>query len=428
MSSRIPGFYQLSPEERLKALRDRSIVDDDGVEVYRSRGLELNDAALMVENVVSTFALPCAAAVNFLINGRDYVVPMVVEEPSVVAAVSNMARLARRAGGFTAESDPSHMIGQIQLMNVSNPTECIRLLNTSIPQLTAYAQTVHPRLIARGGGIREMSIRHLVYDEPGHPREDMVVLHFVLDCVDAMGANMVNTVAEQLAPHLEEITGEAVGLRILSNLADQRCSRASVRLPFQMLDSNDLKGNEVAHRIAAAWRFAWADPYRAATHNKGVMNGIDAVALATGNDWRAIEAGAHAWCCRDGQYRPLTTWRVEEDALVGTIEIPLQFGTVGGPIRLHPTVRANLSMLGVNSARELSSVAAAVGLSQNLGALKALATEGIQCGHMRMHARNVAALAGARGDEIGRVVEDLVGSKNYSSDHAEQILAELRRE
>jgi hydroxymethylglutaryl-CoA reductase len=426
MSSRIPGFYKLGPEGRLAALGEVGI-DREVTDSYRSGSLSLEAADLMVENVVSTFSLPNAVAVNFRINGEDRLVPMVVEEPSVVAAVSNVARLARRGDGFQAESDRSVMIAQIQLANVADPLAAASALEAALPQLREEAQGVHPRLVERGGGVVGLQVRTLRYEEPGQPTEDMVVLHVLLDCVDAMGANMLNTLAEHLAPRLEELTGERVGLRILSNLADQRLSRASVRLPPELLDTDEMSGAEVAQGIASAWRFAWADPYRAATHNKGVMNGIDAVALATGNDWRAIEAGAHAWCARDGQYRPMTRWRVDEEGhLVGSIEVPLQFGTVGGPIRVHPTVQTNLELLDVRGARDLAAVAAAVGLAQNLGALKALATEGIQCGHMRMHARTVAATAGATPAEVPQVTTELVRARDFSVERAQRVLAKLR--
>ncbi|MFT7518313.1 MAG: hydroxymethylglutaryl-CoA reductase [Kiritimatiellia bacterium] len=421
MSSRIPGFYRLHPGDRLTALGDRVLSAD--LDVYRSEGLTLEDADLMVENVISTFRLPNAVGINFCINGRDRLVPMVVEEPSVVAAVSNMAKLMRPAGGFQAESDPSLMIGQVQLMDVANPEQTERVLHEHVDQLMDIARRVHPRLVSHGGGLRGMSVRRLTYDEPGHRVEHMVVLQFVLDCADAMGANMVNTVAERLAPHVEAFTGECVGLCILSNLADQRLARASVRIPFDLLDANE--GEAQAHRIAAAWRFAWVDPYRATTHNKGVMNGIDAVAIATGNDWRAIEAGAHAYASRDGQYRPLTRWTVRDGALHGTIELPLQLGTVGGPIRVHPTVQANLRLLKCEGSTDLASVAAAVGLAQNLGALRALAGEGIQAGHMRMHARTIAATAGAKGEEIAAVTAMLVEAREFSVELATRALNKL---
>jgi hydroxymethylglutaryl-CoA reductase len=380
----------------------------------------------MVENVISTFALPCAVAVNFMINGVERVVPMVVEEPSVIAAVSNMAKLTRQSGGFHAVADPAVMIGQIQLVDVKDPAGCADKLRAALPALIEVARNVHPRLNERGGGIRGMDVREITYDEPGFDIEKMVVLHFYLDCADAMGANMVNTVAELLAPEVETVTGESVGMRILSNLADRRLARASVALEADVLDTQRMAGSAVAERIAGAWRFAWADPYRAATHNKGVMNGVDAVAVATGNDWRAVEAGAHAWCCRDGQYRPMTRWQVKDGTLYGSIEIPMQLGTVGGPIRVHPTVQSNLRMLGASGARELCAIAAAVGLAQNLGALRALATEGIQAGHMRMHARTVAATAGATPDEIGMVTIGLRESNDFSVERAQDILQKIR--
>jgi len=425
LSSRIPGFYRLEPSERLSALGDKGLTERD-MESYRSEGLRLADANLMVENVISTFRLPNAVAVNFLINGADRLIPMVVEEPSVVAAVSNMARLTRPSGGFFAEADPSVMIGQIQLNQVSNPSACIQKLESAMPELLNLARAVHPRLEQRGGGIRDFKIRRVQYEEPGEATEEMVVLHFHLDCVDAMGANMVNTVAERLAPFVEARTGESVGLKILSNLADQRLARAYVELEPEHISGNGMDAIQLAERIAAAWRFAWADPYRAATHNKGVMNGIDAVALATGNDWRAIEAGAHAWCARDGQYRPLTRWTFKNGILRGEIELPTQFGTVGGPIRVHPTVQSNLRLMGVGTSRELASLAAAVGLAQNLGALRALASEGIQAGHMRMHARTIAATAGAHPEEVPSVTARLVDSRDFSVERARQILEELR--
>ncbi len=426
MTSRIPGFYRLAPDARLDALVEAGALDRADADVFLGDGLRLEDADAMVENVVGLFKLPSAIAVNFLVNGRDRLVPMVVEEPSVVAAVSNMARLARAGGGFVASADDPVMIGQIQVVKVRNPAACVARLQEALPHLEAIGRNVHPRLAERGGGLRGFEIRHVVYEEPGQPREDMVVLHVLLDCRDAMGANMVNTLAERLAPHVELVTGEQVGLRILSNLADRRLARASVRLLPEHLATSELDGTEVAERIVAAWRFAWADPYRAATHNKGVMNGIDAVALATGNDWRAIEAGAHAYCCRDGAYRPMTRWRFQEGVLEGSLELPSQFGTVGGPIKLHPTVQTNLKLAGITSAQDLASLAMAVGLSQNLGALRALATEGIQAGHMRMHARCVAAIAGAEGPEVDRVTARLVEERDFSGSRAEAVLVQVR--
>ncbi|NCG21397.1 MAG: hydroxymethylglutaryl-CoA reductase, degradative, partial [Rhodobacterales bacterium] len=324
MTSRIPGFYRLAPADRLMAIQERRCLPAEHIGALAGEGLTVEAADIMVENVISTFALPNAVAVNFTINGKDRLIPMVVEEPSVVAAVSNMAKLCRVSGGFRTETDPGVMIGQIQLGNVSHPAKTAQALRDAFPSLRELAQSVHPRLEARGGGLRGFEVRTPTYDEPGHPVEYMVVLHVLLDCVDAMGANMINTLCEALAPKVSELTGYPVGLRILSNLADRRLARAFVRLHPDQVATKTIPGPEVAKRIAASWRFAWADPYRAATHNKGVMNGVDAVCLATGNDWRAVEAGAHAFCSRDGQYRPMTRWEIDDEGyLLGSIEIPL---------------------------------------------------------------------------------------------------------
>ncbi|MCB9678615.1 MAG: hydroxymethylglutaryl-CoA reductase, degradative [Alphaproteobacteria bacterium] len=423
MTSRIPGFYRLDPDARLAALSERAVVPSECVERYRTQGLTLQDADLMVENVISTFALPNAVAVNFRINGVDRFVPMVVEEPSVVAAVSNMARLARVSGGFTADADDGVMIGQIQVVGVTDVEATVAAIEGARDELIACASGIHPRLVERGGGMRGLEVRHVRYDEPGYPPEDMVVVHFLLDCVDAMGANMVNTVAERLAGPIESLTGCRVALRILSNLADRRLARAEVSVPASAFGAD---GEQVAADIASAWRFAWADPYRAATHNKGVMNGIDAVCLATGNDWRAVEAGVHAFAARDGQYRPVTSWRFEGGVLKGRIEVPLQIGVVGGPIKVHPTVQDNLQLMGVTTARELAEVMAAVGLAQNMGALKALATEGIQAGHMRMHARTIAATAGAVPREVPHITARLCGEGEFSVERARELLDEIR--
>ena len=364
-----------------------------------------------------------------LFQSRDVVVPMAIEEPSVVAAVSNMARLVREAGGFAADADRSVMIGQVQLMGVTDPDAAVARLQAAAPDLAALAHQVHPRLVERGGGATGVTVRKVTYDEPGRPVEHMVVVHLLFDCVDAMGANLVNTVAERLAPEIGRISGERIGLRILSNLASERLARATCALAPEHLAGPGLPGAEIAAGIAAAWRFAWADPWRAATHNKGVLNGIDPVVIATGNDWRAIEAGAHAWAARDGQYRSLTRWEVAADGrLHGSIELPIQAGTVGGGVRNHPTVAVSLKMLGHPRAQELAGILAAVGLAQNLGALRALATEGIQRGHMRMHARGVAAQAGACDPmEIETVVRGLCEAEDFSIELARQILAGMRR-
>ncbi len=425
-SSRIPGFYKLPPGERRDAIEAHADLKTDEVAALDGRALSMDQADLMVENVIGTFALPLGVGLNLLIDGRETVVPMAVEEPSVVAAVSNMAKLIRQAGGFTTEVDASEMIGQIQLVNVDNPASVKSKLEQAIPDLMRKAQGIHPRLNERGGGIRDVYVKHITYDEPGQTVEQMIIVEFVLDCVDAMGANMVNTVAERLAPEVARISGEKVGLRILSNLASRRLAKAHCELPAELFDAPDLNGQDVIEGIANAYRFAWADPWRAATHNKGTMNGIDAVAIATGQDWRAIEAGAHAWAARDGQYRSLTRWTVDGDNLHGSIEMPMQVGTVGGTIKSHPTVAANLKILGNPRARTLAGIIVTVGLAQNLGALRALATEGIQRGHMRMHARHVAAQVGATGDEILAVVNELCAMQDFSVDAATEALNKLR--
>ena len=426
-SSRIPGFYRLAPARRLALLRERDDLSANDAAAMRGEALSLDRADQMVENVVGTMALPLGIGLNLRVNGEDVLVPMVVEEPSVVAAVSNMARLVREAGGFSAGSSASLMIGQIQVVALPDIDAAEAALRAAAPALVREGDTVHPRLNARGGGLRRVEVRRLRYDEPGEPVEDMLVVHFLLDCCDAMGANMVNTVAERLAPSIEAISGGQVRLRILSNLADERRSWARCAIPVALLATEALSGREVAEGIASAYRFAWADPYRAATHNKGVMNGIDAVALATGNDWRAIEAGAHAFAARDGQYRSMTKWRLSEDnVLHGEIDIPIQVGTVGGSILNHPTVAANHRLMGQPSAGELGAIMAAVGLAQNLGALRALATEGIQQGHMRMHSRNIAVQAGASGDEVQAVVAKMASAGDWTIEAASQALGALR--
>jgi hydroxymethylglutaryl-CoA reductase len=412
----------LTPAERLAHVVKRAGLDAAQASAWHDGGLSLARADAMIENVVGLFGLPCGVAVNLTLNGRDRLVPMVVEEPSVVAAVSNMARVARESGGITADADASVMIGQVQIIE---PAEgAAERLRAAIPTLIADCRGVHAQLEDVGGGLRGMEVRELCYDEPGERPEAMLVLHFFLDCVDAMGANMVNTLAERLAPKVVAITGGTVGLRILSNLADRRLVRASVRVRPEHLDAEE--GEAMVEGIAAAYRFAYADPYRATTHNKGILNGIDAVAIATGNDWRAIEAGAHAWAAATGRYKPLSSWKIEGDVLVGRIELPLQVGTVSGPIRVHPTVQANLKVANVTGAADLSCLMAAVGLVQNLGALRALATEGIQEGHMRMHARTVAMGAGAEPDEVALVVRALVATHEFTVERARAELVRIR--
>ena len=380
--SRIAGFYRLDVETRRRRLAAAVGLPADEVAAL-GHGLPTAVADLLVENAVGTFALPFGVALNFRMNGRDYVVPMVVEEPSVIAAASNAALLARTAGGFVGEADRGAMIGQIQLVGVPRPTLAAERLRAARTRLLAAAAGLAPGLCRRGAGPRGVEVR-IVQATSG---DAMVVVHVLVDTGDAMGANLVNSLVEGLAPLVATIAGGTPCLRIVSNLADQRCARARVRIPLANLATDDVPGVEVAERVRWAQELAANDPYRAATHNKGIMNGVDAVALATGNDWRAIEAGAHAYAARDGRYRPLSTWTVDDGHLAGTIEMPMATSVVGRLVQSHPQVALALRILNVGSARELAMVMVAVGLASNLGALRALVTSGIQRGHMALHAR-----------------------------------------
>ena len=428
MSSRLPGFYRQSVPERQTLMVEHSPLTHQDLAKLDATTLSVDTANLMIENVIGTFGLPLAVAVNMTVNNQDILVPMVVEEPSILAAVSNMSKLVRQAGGFTTSSTESNMIGQIQLSNVEAPNRVVDILNHHRTSLIEEANAVLPNLVRRGGGVREMQFRIVHYDEPGEPPSTMVVVHFVMDCVDAMGANMINTVAEQLSPTIERLTNTDVNLRILSNYATERLAKATCRIPFHLLGSDNENGESVALGIVDAYKFAYADPWRAATHNKGIMNGIDPVVIATGNDWRAIEAGAHAWAARSGQYRSLTKWSIEEDCLLGVLEMPMQVGTVGGCIRNHPQVQNNMKLLGNPRARQLSEIIVAVGLAQNLGALNALSTEGIQRGHMKMHARNIAVQAGASIEEVPQVVSFLCQHHDFSVSLAQVALKKIRGE
>jgi hydroxymethylglutaryl-CoA reductase len=408
--------------QRLSEIQARAgLTDDEAAILAGDQGLSVAQADRMSENVVGTFALPLAIAVNFLINGRDYLVPMAVEEPSVVAAASHAAKLVRQGGGFSAEASLSLMIGQIQVVKMADPEAARSRLAAERERLISLANEQDPVIVKLGGGARDLEIRLLSEALVG----PMVVLHLIYDCRDAMGANAVNTAVEALAPLVEEITGGQVRLRILSNLADRRLARARAVLPFELLAMEGLDGREVVERIVEAYALAAVDPYRAATHNKGIMNGIDAVVIATGNDWRAVEAGAHAYACRSGSYSSLSAWEVDKSGnLVGTLEVPMALGIVGGATQVHPTARVALKVLGAKTAQELAEVTVSVGLAQNLAALRALATEGIQRGHMQLHARQVAIAAGAHGDVIDRVVERMVEEHAIRLDRAQQILRE----
>ncbi len=419
-SSRLSEFYNLAPEVRRARLAEVAGLNETDLEALAGTpGLELSRANAMIENVVGLYALPIGIATNFIVNGREMLVPMVIEEPSVVAGASLAAKLARAGGGFTAETDAPVMIGQLQLLDVPDLAAAQATLAAHRAELLALAANVDPVLARLGGGARDLEIRTLE-DTPTGP---MLVIHLLYDVRDAMGANAVNTACERLAPRIAALTGGRVLLRILSNLADRRLARARVCIPESALAFGDFSGADVARGIKEAWAFAAADPYRAATHNKGIMNGIDAVVLATGNDWRAIEAGAHAYAARDGRYTSLSTWRRDGDGnLVGTLELPLALGIVGGATRVHPAAQAALKLLGIQTAQELAEIVASVGLAQNLAAIRALATEGIQTGHMALHARQVAIAAGAQGANIERIAQMLVAEGVVRLDRAEELL------
>jgi hydroxymethylglutaryl-CoA reductase len=423
-SSRLTGFYRRRPQERIELVsRWADLSEQEASALSSGCGLDLPLADRLVENVVGVHGLPLAVAANFVVNGRDVLVPMAIEEPSVVAASSHAAKLARAGGGFEAEAAAPEMIGQLQVMDVDNPDKARSQLLEAKDELLALADETDAVLVGLGGGARELEVR-LVGDTPAGP---MVVVHLIVDCRDAMGANAVNTACEALAGRVEEISGGRVVLRILSNLADRRLAKARCSVPEATLAEGASSGEAAAQAIVDAWALAAVDPYRAATHNKGIMNGVDAVAVATGNDWRAVEAAAHAYAARSGRYTSLSSWERDGSGnLVGELEMPLAVGIIGGTTGAHPMARIALKILGVESAGELAEVMVSVGLAQNLAALRALATEGIQRGHMRLHARQVALAAGARGDEIDEVADRMRSEGAVRQDRAEAILAGMR--
>jgi len=379
--SRIPGFYRLSVDERRELLRHRADLSEQDFETLSSGGIDTGGADRIVENAVGIYALPLGLGLNFRVNGRDVLVPMAVEEPSVIAAASNAARMVREGGGFVAEADDPVMTAQIEIVDVTDPEASVARLEAAADELLALAHATLPRLAERGGGAREIEVR-------AHPRR--VVVHVHVDCRNAMGANMVNTVAEALAARVAELAGGRSGLRILTNLCDRRCVRVEARVPTQALGSETLDGATVRDGIVAASLFAEDDPYRAATHNKGIMNGVDAVVIATGNDWRGVEAGAHAFAAVSGRYRPLATWHNLDGDLVGRLEMPMALGTVGGTLHAHAGARLAQKLLGVTDASALGMIVGSAGLASNLAALRALATEGIQRGHMNLHRRSTS--------------------------------------
>jgi hydroxymethylglutaryl-CoA reductase len=413
------GFHRLTREERIERVRTFAGLDANDVLVLTGeRPIDPAIAENFIENVIGFFPIPLGVATNFQIDGRDLLVPMAVEETSIIAAASATAKWIRANGSIRTYTKGRLIIGQIQLPTVGNPEHARAILSHHRTELIDLANSCIPGLVARGGGVRDISVREIDRPDGG----TMLVLHVHCDPCDAMGANLINQICEALKPRIEDLTGERVGLCILSNLMDGRLAGAEVVI-------RDVDA-EVGKGIAEAWLFADLDPYRAATHNKGVLNGVDAVLVATGNDWRAVEAGAHAFSVRDGRYRPLTEWRVQGNDLIGRIEMPLAVGTVGGMTRLHPTARVALKILGITHGEDLARIAAAVGLVQNLGALRALATVGIVRGHMQLHAANLAIAAGAEIHEIGAVRERLVQAlrdeKTISLSRAQEILESVR--
>ena len=421
-NSRIAGFYKMTLEERRAKLADDAPLAPEDLLPFAMGGLSPEAADHMIENVIGLYSLPLGIALNFQVNGRDVLVPMTLEEPSVVAGASFMAKLARAGGGFTATTTDPLMIGQMQVINVTNLHEAKLKLYEHKAELLAEADSIDPILKKFGGGARDLEVR--VFEES--PIGGFLVIHLIYDVRDAMGANAVNTACERLAPRVEAITGGKVHLRILSNLADRRVARARCMIPLRELAFDNFTGEEVRDGIIAAYAFAAVDPYRAATHNKGIMNGVDSVVIATGNDWRAIEAGAHAYAARSGKYTSLSTWNQDKDGnLVGTLEMPMAVGIVGGATKVHPAAQASVKLMGVKTASELAQIIVSVGLAQNMAALRALATEGIQRGHMSLHARQVAIAAGATGELIEKVAGQMVVEKVVRIDRAEDILKGL---
>lgn len=422
-SSRIPGFHRLSPEERQSVLFDQTELSDAGQDALKR--LDPSHLALadnLTENAIGAMAVPLGIAPNLIIDGRDVLVPMATEESSVIAAVGNASKLCRSTGGVTTTWTGPVMIAQVQILNTQDAEKTKAFLEEKKPEIGKLCDACDPMLVSLGGGFRNIDLR--VLETRVGP---MVVLHLIIDTRDAMGANAVNTMAEAIAPHVEEWLqsaglGGAVNLRILSNLADRRVVTAEASWRVE-----EIGGETVRDAMIAASAFAEADPYRAATHNKGIMNGVSAVMLATGNDTRAVEAGAHAFAARDGRYTALSRWDASDDGalLIGTLSMPLACGTIGGAARAHPTARAALELLRVEGGGPLARIAAAVGLVQNFAALRALSTTGIQDGHMRLHARNIAIAAGAVGEEIATVAQQMIASRSIRQDVAEAILLQL---
>ncbi len=418
--SSFKGFYKKSIDERLDILQAATGLSDEEITILKNTGgLTPDQADRMIENVVGAMPVTMGIATNFVINGTDKLVPMAIEEPSVVAAASNAARMSKSAGGFRTRTTDPIMIGQIQLTGMDDPEAAKAAIEENKASLLEMGNAKDPMLVKLGGGARDIEVR--IIDTI---KGKMVISHLLVNCLDAMGANAVNTMAEAIAPEIEKLTGGKVYLRILSNLAIYRLAFAEATWTKEVLG-----GENIVDGVIEAYAFAEADPFRCATHNKGIMNGIDAVILATGNDFRAIEAGAHAYASwKHGGYKPLTSYEKNENGdLVGRIEIPMAVGLIGGATAVHPTAKIAVKILDIKSASELAQVVAAVGLAQNFAAMRALATEGIQRGHMGLHARNIAVMAGADGDMIDKVVSVLVAEKNVRIDRAKEVLEELNK-
>ncbi len=418
-TSSYSGFFKLSTEERLREVAEFAGLDEKETAILGSAdSLDDDKADHMIENVIGKFALPMGVAINFVINGKDVIIPMVTEEPSVVAACSNAAKMARPSGGFKASSSGNVMIAQIQVLGVAAPFAAKSSILERKDEIIRICNEKDPVLVNFGGGVKDVEVR--VIDTMAGP---MVIVHLLVDTLDAMGANAVNTMAEAVAPYIEEITEGSVELRILSNLADKKLVR--VRATWK---KEDIGGTEVVDKMLNAYAFAAADPYRAATHNKGTMNGIVPVVIATGNDTRAIESGAHSYAARNGRYTSLTTWEKDENGdLVGSIEIPMAVGLVGGATKIHPAAQAAVKILGVKSAAELGQIIAAAGLANNMAAMKALATEGIQRGHMSLHARNLANTVGAKGEILETIVKQMVREKKVRLEYAQELFDKYSR-
>lgn len=417
-TSSYSGFFKLSTEERMKEVAEFcGLTQEEQAILKDANSLDMDTADHMIENVIGRYTYPLGVAINFVINGKDYVIPMASEEPSVLAACSNAAKMARLGGGFTTDYTGNIMISQIQLLDVPTPHYAKGKILEHKAQIAEICNAKDPVLVSLGGGVKDVEVR--ILDSIVGP---MVIVHLLVDTGDAMGANAVNTMAEAVAPFLEELTGGRAELRILSNLADRRLARA--RAVFK---KEAVGGEEVVDKMIAAYAFAAADPYRAATNNKGIMNGVIPVVIATGNDTRAIESGAHAYAARSGHYSPFATWEKNADGdLVGSIEMPMAVGLVGGATKIHPAAKVAVKMLGVKTASELAQIIAAVGLAQNMAAIKALATEGIQRGHMSLHARNLAATAGAKGEVLERIVKQMVAEKNVRLEYAQELMKQYQ--